>query len=115
MDVSSLGERLVKVTIVGRLDTQGVGKIETRFTAALVPAGTNAIVDLSQVEFVASLGIRMLLSAAQGLKKRNATLAVYGAPERVRQVFEAVSLGKILPVCATESEALAAVGGLPRV
>ena len=111
MDVSPLGERLVKVTIVGRLDTQGVEKIETRFTASLVPTATNAIVDLSQVEFVASLGIRMLVATAQGLKRRNAALAVYGAQERVRQVFDAVSLQKILPVCPTESEALAAVGG----
>ena len=109
MDVSPIGERLVKVTIIGRLDTHGVEKIETRFTASLVPPANNAIIDLSQVEFVASLGIRMLVSTAQGLKRRNALLAVYGAPDRVRQVFEAVALQKIIPVCPTESEALAAV------
>jgi anti-anti-sigma factor len=109
IDINPLGERLVKVTITGRLDTHGVEKIETRFTASLLPGANSAIIDLSQVDFVASLGIRMLVSAAQALRKRNAALAVYGAPERVRQVFEAVSLQKIIPICPTEHEALAAV------
>lgn len=109
MDISNLGERLVRVTLKGRLDTHGVDRIESDFIAALVPAGNAAVIDLSQVEFVASMGIRMFISAAQNLKKRKATLAVFGAPRLVGNVFEAVSLQKILPVCSTEAEALAAV------
>ena len=40
---------------------------------------------------------------------RQAKLAVYGASAMVNQVFEAVFLKKIIPICATEAEALAAV------
>src|SRR5215510_6508698 len=114
MDINSLGERLVRVTLTGRLDTQGVDRLETRFIAALVPGANNAIVDLSQVDFVSSMGIRMLVSAARSLKARQASLAVFGAPERVTQVFEAVSLSKLLSICASEEEALAAVASTTR-
>ncbi len=109
MEISPIRERLVKVTLAGRLDTPGVNRVETRFLASLVPHGNSAIVDLSQVNFVSSLGLRMILSAARGLQMRQATLAVYGAQEQVTQVFDIVSLGQIVSICSTEAEALAAV------
>ncbi len=107
MTVVSLGDRVVKVTLVGRLDTQSVGRVETQFIAHL--AADNAIVDLSGVDFVASMGIRMLVSAAKTLRTRKAKLALYGAQPRVLQVLEAVSLQQIVPICPTEAEALATV------
>ena len=111
MNVSSLGDRLVKVSLVGRLDTPGVGRVETRFVSHLVPAGNSAIVDLSQVDFVASMGLRMLVSTAKNLKTRQAKLVLYGAQRPVLQVFEAVALNKIISICSEEADALALVGG----
>jgi anti-anti-sigma factor len=109
MEVVNLGERLVKVTLAGRLDTQGVNRLETRFVAALVPGANNAIVDLSGVDFVASMGIRMLIAVARSLKQRQARLALFGTTAQVKDVFAAVSLQKLIPVCATETDALAFV------
>jgi anti-sigma B factor antagonist len=109
LDSSSLGKSLVRISLAGRLDSQGVDRIETKFIAAIVPESNNAIVDLSGVEFMASMGIRMLVSAARSLKTRQAKIALYGATPQVGQVIEAVSLQKIMAVCATEAEALAAV------
>jgi anti-sigma B factor antagonist len=109
MDISSLGDHLVRITLTGRLDTTGVDRVETRFTAALVPGANNAIIDLSRVDFVASMGIRMLLSAARSLQKKHARLVLYGAQAPVNQVFDAVCLQQIIPICGTEAEAMAAV------
>ncbi len=109
MEVSPLGEHLVKVALEGRLDTPGVDRVETRLVAALVPAGNSAIIDCSKVDFIASMGIRMLVSTARSLKMRHAALALYGVQDPVNQVFELVSLRQVIPICATEAEALAAV------
>jgi anti-anti-sigma factor len=115
IDVTPLGDKIVKVTIAGRLDTQGVDRIETRLLASLVPNANNAIIDLSQVDFVASMAIRMFISAAKSLRQRRAALALYGATAMVNKVFETASLQTIIPVCSTEAEALAAVSSpLPR-
>jgi anti-sigma B factor antagonist len=113
MEITSLGEQLVKVALVGRLDTPGVDRVETRFVASLVPNGNNAIIDLSQVDFVASMGIRMLVSAARSLRARQARLALYGVQKQVGQVFDTVALGQIVSICATEADALAAVSASP--
>jgi anti-anti-sigma factor len=107
MNVSPVDDHLIKVTLSGRLDTPGVDQVETRFIASLVPGGKSAIVDLSQVEFITSMGIRMFVSAAKSLKSRRARLVLFGAHEQVALVFDAVALHKIIPVCADEAEALA--------
>ncbi len=109
MTISPLGERLVKITLAGRLDTPGVSQVETQFTAHLAPQGNNAIIDLSAVDFVTSLGIRLFVSTARALRTRQAKLALYGVQERVRQTFESMAIQQLLPICATEGEALAAV------
>jgi anti-anti-sigma factor len=65
---------------------------------------------MSQVDFVASIGVRMFVTAARSLRQKQARLAVYGATPSVQQVFETVALGQVMSICATEAEALAAVG-----
>ena len=109
MEVKGLGDGLTKVILSGRLDAPGVDKIETRFVAATVPGGQSAIVDLSRVEFVASMGIRMFISVARSMGLRRSKLALYGAPSMVNEVFEDVSLSEVIPIVATETEAIAAV------
>ena len=91
MDISPLADKLVKVTLVGQLDTPGADSIETRFLASLVPNANNAIIDMSGVDFISSMGIRMLVAAARGLKMRQAVLAMYGVQAQVNQVLELVA------------------------
>jgi len=110
MDISPLGERCAKVTLEGRLDTPAVDSIETRFLASLVPGASNAIVDMSRVDFISSMGIRMLVSAARSLKLRQAVLAIYGVQEPVVQVLELAAIHQLIPICKTEADAQIAVG-----
>jgi anti-anti-sigma factor len=110
MEISELGGNQVKVTLKGRLDSFGVSRIETRFLGALVPGGHNAIVDLAQTEFVASMGIRMFMTAARTLHTKNARIVLYAPQALVREVFESVSLDDIITICDTEAEAIAVLG-----
>jgi anti-sigma B factor antagonist len=109
MKISDLGQNEVKVTLKGRLDTFGVDRIERQFLAALVPDGHNAIVDLSQTEFVASMGIRMFMSAARALHSKNARIILYAPQQIVREVFDSVSLDDVISICDDEAEAIAAL------
>ena len=106
LQVTDLGEAS-KVTLEGRLDTPGVGEIETRFTASIVPPGRNALVDLSGVTFLSSMGIRMLLTVGRALKGRNATMVLFGAQPAVFQSLEHVGMPDIIPMAEDENRALA--------
>lgn len=109
MEIADLDKGLTKITLSGRLDTPGVDRIEARFAAAVVPGNKNAVVDISGVDFVASMGIRLFITVARSLAMRHAKLAIYGAQSMVNEVFDHVSLSEMVPVVASESEAIAAV------
>jgi anti-sigma B factor antagonist len=100
-----------KVVFVGRLDTAGVDRVETRFGAAVVAAGKNTVVDLSQVTFLASLGIRMLITTARSLSRKRAKLVMYGATPAVMEIIDTTALHEIIPVAGSEDEAVALVSG----
>ena len=106
MQTSSVGE-VTKVMLTGRLDSAGVTSIERTFAAEIVPLGKPAIVDLSQIAFLASLGVRMLISTARALSGKGAKLVLYGANSAVTEIIETTSLNDIVPLAITEAEALA--------
>jgi anti-anti-sigma factor len=98
-----------RVVLVGRLDTAGVDVVETRFGAAIVPNGKNTIVDLTGVTFLASMGIRMLISTTRALSRKGAKLVMFGATPGVQDVIETAALTEIIPLAASENEALVLV------
>lgn len=106
IEVSELDGPVTCIRLNGRLDSPGVDGVETRFTAALVSAGRPAIVDLSGVTFLASMGIRMLISSGRALNLKGSKMVLFGATPLVQNVLEHVALDQIMPVVATESEAL---------
>jgi anti-anti-sigma factor len=108
--VSPIDEVTNMVVMRGRLDVAGCNQIELPFTAAVTGAGRHAALDLSQVEFVGSLGLRMLISVARVLQRRDRKVAIFGAPDAVREVFETVALNELIPVFAGEAEARAYLG-----
>jgi anti-sigma B factor antagonist len=108
MEHDNVGE-VRRVVLVGRLDTKGVDLVETRFGAAIVPNGKDTIVDLTQVTFMASMGIRMLISTTRALSRKGARLVLYGAGPGVKDVIETTALTEIIPLAGNESEALGLV------
>lgn len=100
---------VTKAVFEGRMDSTSVGSVESRFIDHVVPRQRPAIVDMTAVTFVASLGIRMLLGTARALSREGAKLAMYGANGEVLEVIETTSLSEIIPVVRTEAEAIAAV------
>ena len=68
-----------------------------------------ALIDLSQVEFIGSGGIRMFITIARALGRKGGKLVLYGAQPPVAQVFATTSLNDIVPVRADAAAAAAAV------
>lgn len=63
------------VALCGRLDIDGVTSVEMNFTNVVSAKGKPAIVDMTEVSFIASLGMRMLLSAAKALRATERSLS----------------------------------------
>lgn len=114
LSTSDIAADVAGIALRGRLDTPGVDQVETRFTATAAGAaggGKHVIVDLSAVEFVGSMGIRMFITVAKSLQRQKRKLVLHSAQPLVREVFETVALNDIVPVAANADAALRTVRG----
>ena len=102
----ALVENIARIKLRGRLDTRGVDLIETKFTASVVPGGRTAVVDLSEVSFVTSMGLRMFIAVAKALNRHHAKMVLFAPQSQVNEVFASVRLAQIIPIVANETEAM---------
>ena len=109
MTVTELAGSVTCVRLVTRLDAQGADRIGLRFTTAVAAQARNAVIDLSGVSFVASMGIRLLISTARALNGKGCKMVLFGATDLVQGVFDDAALDQIMPIVATEDQALAAL------
>lgn len=101
MDLT-LVEQASDVTVValhGRLDTPGVDRVEARFNAALIRPRKHGIVDMSGVEFLSSMGVRMLLAAAKALGRQGGKLVLVAPRPLVQGALRHSAVDELLPVC----------------
>lgn len=69
------GLRIIKLS--GRLDIIGTGEIETKFAGYSAGDGVRLAVDLSGVDFLASIGIRLLMLTAKSIVSRGGKLVLF--------------------------------------
>ena len=98
-----------RLALKGRLDTAGVDRVEIKFNASL-PRDKHGIVDLSEVTFLASMGIRMLIAAARMIDRRGKRLVLIAPRPLVDQALRHSSIDDIIPVAPDLEAALALLG-----
>jgi anti-anti-sigma factor len=106
MTVIELPGQVTCARLNGRLDVAGADAIGTRFTAAIAAVGRPAVVDLGQVSFVSSMGIRLLIATARALQNKGGRMVLFGAQPLVQEVLDGVALDQIVPIVASEPQAL---------
>lgn len=96
MRVIQSDETLVKIAFSGRLDSNYVSSYDVKFFALLNGIEAPVILDFSEVSFIGSLGIRMILMALKDVKRQGYTLKIANAGPNVITVFQMTSLGDLL-------------------
>jgi anti-anti-sigma factor len=99
-----------KLTITGTLDAPGAMSIEDNFQAHMSHSSDHIIVDLSQVEYMSSYGLRMLLTAAKALYTGGGGLHLAGPNEHVMKVISVAGYDTMFPVYESVEEALTLLG-----
>jgi anti-anti-sigma factor len=80
------------------MDSAGAQSIEMRFTALTVTRKAPVLVDLSGVTFLASIGIRALVTNAKAQKRRGGTFVLYRPSAPVEEVLKAAGIDAIIPI-----------------
>lgn len=101
------------INLAGRLDLEGTTAIDLRFTALTATVQSLVIVDLSGVEFLASIGIATLVRSARAARLRGGNMVLLNPRANVAQVLASTRINQVLPVCHTLEEALERVRSAP--
>ena len=89
------GEKLT-VAITGRLDTNSTPKLEAELRQS-VDGVTELVFDFSEVEYISSAGLRVLL-AAQKVMNRKGSMKLVGVSDEIQEVFEITGFSDILTI-----------------
>lgn len=108
MDIAfdQLNPQTRRIRLSGRLDLKGTGLIDQRFTTLTATHDNNVIVDMSGVDFLASIGMRLLLSCAKANSLRGGQMVLSSPQLQVRQVLETAGMHDLIPIFADEASAL---------
>ena len=90
------GIRLIK--LIGKLDIAGVSQIETPFAEYCTGDGVRIIVDISGVDFLASIGIRLLTLTAKSVMGRGGRMVLLNPLPDVQDVLEVTGIPAIIPI-----------------
>ena len=96
------GESLVitqeggKWIVEGRIDTVSAGKLESKLEQAVKDGQTSVVLNMHQVEFLSSTGIRVILKFYKRLKGLNGKLRIEEPSECVVNVLGIAVLDEIL-------------------
>jgi len=82
------------VALDGRLDLEGTGEIDLQFTSRTVAQRKPTVIDLAGVVFLASIGMRMLATAAKSLNRYGHPCVLLNPRENVRDALEMAGLGR---------------------
>ncbi len=96
------------VAITGSLDSTTSPEAQ-KSLGAVVAGARKVMLDFSQLDYISSAGLRVLLGAAKQLRGSGGTLGMFGLNQSVREVFEISGFSSILSIYQSEAEAVGAM------
>ncbi len=99
---------VTKAILSGRIDFANVQAIEAPLCKA-VESGGAMVIDLSAVEFIASLGLRTLIKCARTMNNKRGKLALLSPRPMVAEIIQISGIEDLIPVYHSEAEAVAFV------
>jgi anti-anti-sigma factor len=103
-----VGDGITKVVLDGSLDIVGATAIDLKMN---VVAGSknSVLVDLQQVTFIGSMGLRALVAPARAIFSRKGKIVIYGPTELVEKVLKMSGIDTMIPIFHDYDAAVAAL------
>jgi anti-sigma B factor antagonist len=106
--IEQLSETLTRATPTGRWDVAGAMSIDLRMST-IAGSGRSVIIDMAQVTFLSSMGIRTIIMAAKAVSLRGARLVLLAPSDHVAAVLTSTGIDALVPICVDLEAARLAV------
>jgi len=89
------------LTVAGEIDLSTSGQLDSAVIEALAQETSHLTLDLSEVTFLDSSGLGVIVKALKRAKESNTTFDVVAANERVLKVFNLTGLAEVIEIYPT--------------
>ncbi len=96
-NVVDIGNGIALVEVSGRMDVPGALKADPAFIE-IADKNSRVIVDLTQLAFLASLGIRTLVTTCKTLRQKNGGMVLLSPQPNIEQVLRSSGIDTIIPI-----------------
>jgi anti-anti-sigma factor len=108
MQVQDSEGGVTRVVLEGRFDIAGAQEVDLRFSV-LAGSAKALVVDMANVSFLASMGVRTLMLSARTMIRRKGIMAVCAAGENVEKVLRSTGFDEIVDLYPDFAAASAAL------
>jgi anti-anti-sigma factor len=106
--IEELAGGITKVVLSGLIDIAGAAEIDTPM-GNVGETSRAVIVDLSGVDFIASLGLRSLVLGGKAVMRKRGMMVLFAPRPAVENVITVSNLHALFPIFHDEAAAIAAV------
>jgi anti-anti-sigma factor len=93
------------IEILGRMDSISSKEIEVELND-VIEHNKNIIIDLGAVDYISSVGLRVLLSALKKQKERDGSIELASLQPFVRDIFKMTGFDRIFSISSDQEEAI---------
>jgi anti-anti-sigma factor len=108
--VEDLPDGVTRAALVGRMDIDGALSVDEQFRG-LASLKRAIVVDLAELTFMASMGLRTMVVAARSLNKTGGRMVFANAQNNVERVLETSGLGAMIGLYPSVETAVKALKG----
>ena len=95
------------VSVKGKLDAVSSPEFEKELSELIGQGEKDFIIDLGELAYLSSAGLRVILATVKRLKEKEGKLFLCALKDLVKEVFEISGFGAIIPVYDSVESALA--------
>jgi len=110
MQTEEVAPGVTKANLAGRLDIGGAQAVDLPFNV-LTASSRALILDLSEVEFIASMGLRTIILGARTVARKGGRMVLYRPVAAVEAVLISSGTDNVVPILRDLDEAIRAVSG----
>lgn len=94
------------LSLSGRMDSTSSPDAEAALNRLIAGGDRSIIVDLANLEYISSAGLRVLLAGQKRLKQAGGALMLAALRPEIRKVFDIAGFNRLFPIYPTPEEAL---------
>ena len=107
----NLENDIVNVKVAGRLDASTSIEAQKDLESVLEAESTRLLIDLSELEYISSAGLRVLLVVAKKMQQKGGKIVLSTLTPNVKEVFEISGFSSIFKIFDSVEESQAFLQG----